>query len=84
MKKPYTKEQFAEIVARGEARLEAHFGVQMFYSAVVAPVVVAAEVVQLHGEDCRCIAVCFNRKLDEILAKTELPVVIDEEIHYVD
>ena len=79
MKKPYTKEEFAEIVARGEARLEAHFGVQLFYSSAIAEVVVPV----LHDDDCRCLTVCFNRKLDELLVKTEQSIIVDEEITYV-
>lgn len=48
MKKIYTKEELAAIVARTEERLGAH----LFYSsaATVQPVVVVA----IHPEECRC------------------------------
>jgi hypothetical protein len=69
MKKPYTKEEFAAVVARGEARL----GTQHFFSPVVA--VKTVEVVQVveqfaHAADCTC-TVCFHVKLDALVAKTQ-------------
>lgn len=76
MKQPYTKEKHDELVARGEARLGAHY----FFGAVSskAVVIAQAEVSTIHGEECRCNA-CFNAKLDAIIASQEaaLPQVIE-------
>lgn len=63
--KPYTKVEFAEKVAQGEARLGAH----QFFAPVGLSVAIAAPVE--HDAECGCLAQCFNRKLDALLAKTE-------------
>ena len=69
MKKIYTKDEKAKLVAQGEARL----GLKFFYTPeVFVPVVEekVIEVVSAHEVNCMC-EVCFNARLDRLVASSE-------------
>jgi hypothetical protein len=77
--KPYTKAELMKHIANGEKRL----GLHLFYTpiqvepilkieiaaAAVIPAVVETSTV--HSEDCRCIDVCLNARLDALLASSQ-------------
>lgn len=73
MKKIYTKEEKARIIAQGEARL----GLKFFYTPeivtpVVVPVVqsVVVKIEMSHEDNCMC-EVCFGIRLDRLVASSE-------------
>lgn len=63
MRKRYTKEEFAQKVAQGEARL----GHQFFY--IPSSLIEVEPVKEQHAPECCCSA-CFDLRLDEILARS--------------